>query len=954
MNRAFLLLIVLVVFSARSSSQIKQDNKSKFYQAEGFVLYEEYSDALPLYQQLLSAAPDNANIKYRIGQCLVNIPGRKKEALIYLEEAVKNINLKYREGRYKETKAPYDAYYFLANAYRINNQLLKAIETYELFKKNLDPKVYKIELVNLQIESCKTALELMKAPLYVKKVNQGGLINGRFSDYNPVVSSDESIMVFDKGGQFQDFVYFTKKVNGKWTAPVDIIPDFGLGFEEKNYPTSLSDDGRELFIYRPGADYDGNIYISRRGKNDKWSNLVKLNDNINTKYWESHATISHDGKMIYFTSNRKGTYGMLDIWVSKRDSLGDWGPAKNLGPVINTEYNEESPFLGKDDKTLFFSSSGHLNMGGYDNFYSTLMENGQWSEPLNLGYPLNTTDDDLFFNPVGDGYSAYYTMIDSGDFGLQDIYRVEVFSKDHPRKFFVKGIVQVKDLQGIFKDSVKISAFNLADPNASVIVYSNPQTGEYKFELPHGKYSVTYEADGAEKVVKNIELPLTNPVDSFILPGRTLPKVDFIADIAVESNKTISVAKGDTLSFPLKVESKSVLVIEHWLGDSLLFTETHIILDSTGYLYKTVPLQGDNRIVFKLTDKFNNTASSDIFIKREKAVAVVPVEKPEYTRVISRKQLNTFIGLAKSRGDDNMDKVIQRSAISRQKFGRVDDIIAYLKKEASKSSISPTTVDKMALKIAAMDNVLNQAAVDLIAASTCGEIKRILGNLNIYVAGLTTWSELQKYVSEKFKGMNPEELNRITADILSDTDPSIYNLREKILAYSSKFEKGEIIKKSISSTDQKNIKSSGEWLKSVYDLSVAENIKDYEMAEMIAVISSLPGTDGGIYLEELAGYADEKLKDYLNSTDYKKSMNKTPKDLLLNLLRSRNKGYFPEISLFNAPVCLIISKDIPLETIASQAAIKTKNNLWIIWLAVGAGLVLIYFVYGSRKKKDKK
>ena len=948
-------MIILAVFFARSSSQVKQqENKLKFYQAEGFVLYEEYNDALPLYQQLLSAAPENANIKYRIGQCLINIPGRKKEAIVYLEQAVKNINLKYREGRYKETKAPYDAYYFLANAYRIDNQLSKAIETYELFKKNLDPKVYKIELVNLQIESCRTAIELMKAPLYVKKVNQGELINGRFSDYNPVVSADEGVMAYDKGGQFQDFVYFTKKVNGKWATPTDIIPNFGLGFEEKNYPTSLSDDGRELFIYRPGADYDGNIYVSKRDNNDNWSNLVKLNENINTKYWESHATISHDGKMLYFTSNRKGTYGMLDIWVSRRDSTGDWGPAKNLGPVINTEYNEESPFLGKDDKTLFFSSSSHLNMGGYDNFYSTMMENGQWSEPLNLGYPLNTTDDDLFFNPVGDGYSAYYTMIDSGYFGLQDIYRVELFSKDHPRKFFIKGIVQVKDLQGIFKDSVRISAFNLEDPNTSVIVYSNPLTGEYKFELPNGKYTVTYEADGAERIVKNMELPLTNPVDSFILPGSTLPKIDFVADMAVESNKTLSVVKGDTLSFPLKVESKSVLVIEHWLGDSLLYTETHTILDSTGYLYKTVPLPGDNRIVFKLTDKFSNTSTSDIFIKREKIVASVPAEKPEYTRVISRKQLNTFIGLAKSRGDDNLDKVIQQAALNKQKFGRVDDIIAYLKEEARKSSISPTTIDKLALKLAAMDNVLTQAAVDLIAASTCGEITKILSNLNIYDSGLTTWTDLQKYITEKYKGMNPEELNRITADILADTDPSIFKLKEKILAYSSKFEKGEIIRKSISSTDQKNIKNSAEWLRSVYNSCVAENIKDYEMAEMLAVISSLPGTDGGKYLEELSGYADTKLQDYLHSTDFKKSVPKTPKDLLLNLLRSREKGYFPEISLFNAPVCLIIEKDIPLETIKSQAAIEKKNNLWILWLVVGSGLVIFFFIYRSRKKKDKK
>ena len=199
-----------------------------------------------------------------------------------------------------------------------------------------------------------------------------------------------------------------------------------------------------------------------------------------------------------------------------------------MGPVINTIYNEESPFLGKDDKTLFFSSRGHFNVGGYDIFYSTLLDNGEWSVPLNVGYPLNSTDDDVFFDPVNDGYQAYYAIDDSGGYGLQDIYRIEIFSKDHPRKFFVRGIVQVKDLLNIFKDSVKVSAFNLEDPNATVIVYSDPLTGEYKFELPQGKYEVTFKLP-EQKTTKNLTLPLTNPVDSFVLPGTTLPKTDFVA-----------------------------------------------------------------------------------------------------------------------------------------------------------------------------------------------------------------------------------------------------------------------------------------------------------------------------------------------------------------------------------------------------------------------------------------
>jgi hypothetical protein len=954
MKRVLLLYCLLSISVAKVFPQARLENRNNFFQAENYVLYEEYKEALPLYQGLLRIEPNNANFKYRTGQCLINIQGRKAEAIRFLEDAVKNINLKYKEGRYKETKAPYDAYYYLANAYRVNNQLPKAIETYELFKKNLDPKVYDTAIVNLQIESCRNAMELMKLPIFIKKENLGDIINGRFSDYNPVVSADESVMVFNKAEQFQDIVYFTKKVNGKWTAPIDIIPDFGLGFEEKNYVTSISDDGREIYVYRPGADYDGNIYVSKRDKNDKWSNLIKLNDNINTKYWESHATISHSGKKLYFTSNRKGTYGGLDIWVSQKDSTGDWGPAKNLGPVVNTVYNEESPFLGKDDKTLFFSSRGHFNIGGYDIFYTTMMDNGEWSVPLNVGYPINSTDDDVFFYPVHDGYQAYYAMDIPAGNGLQDIYRIEIFSKDHPRKFFVKGIVKVRDLLSVFKDSVKVSALNLEDPNATVIVYSNPLTGEYKFELPQGKYELKYEADGAQKSIQNIDLPITQPTDSFVLPGTTLPKTDFVADLTVESNKTLSVAKNDTIAFPIKVEPKSVLTIEHWLGDSLITSENVIITDSL-FVYKMVPRTGDNRIVFKLTDKFSNTTSSDVFVKLEKVITSQPLVRPEYSRVIALKQTTAFINMLRNRADDKLKKVIQRSRLEKQQYGRVDDIISNLKEEAAKSSISPDAVDKSALKVAVMDNVLTQSAVDLVAHNTQGELKNILSNLNIYNAGLKTWTDLQKYVSEKSNGkIQPVDLNKIAADILADIDTSIAKAREKILAYSDKYVKGTLIKQSVSATDNKNIKNGGKWLQSIYNESLTAGITNSEMADMLSILSSLPGTEAGKYLEDLASYSDDGLKIYLTGNDLKKVKFKTSNDIVLYLLKNKTKGSYSEISLYKALIDLISAKDIPTDVIESQIVKPESNNLWIVWVLLGTGLIIFFFVFKRDKKKKKK
>jgi hypothetical protein len=955
MKRVLLSFFLLAGIFAISYSQFsKGELMKKFYGAEADVLYEEYKEALPAYEDLLKVNPTNSNIRYRIGQCLINIPGRKQESISFLEAAVKNINPQYKEGRFRETRAPYDSYYYLANAYRINNQLEKAISTYELFKKNLDPKVYDTAVVNRQIESCINAIELMKAPLYVKKINLGSQINNQYAESNPVVSGDENIMVYNKSEPFQEALYFTKKVNGKWTTPVNIIPDLGLGFESKNFATSLSEDGRELYIYRAGDDYDGNIFMTRRQDNDRWTNLIKLNDNINTKYWESHATISHNGKRLYFTSNRKDSYGGLDIYVSEKDSTGDWGPSKNLGPVINTIYNEETPFLGKDDKTLFFSSRGHFNIGGYDVFYSTLLSNGQWSVPLNLGYPLNSTDDDIFFDPVNDGYQAYYALIDTGGFGLTDIYRVEIFSKDHPRKFFVRGIVQVKDLMNLFYDSVKVSALNLENPDARVVVYSNPLTGEYKFELPQGKYAITYEANGAEKSIQNLNLALSNPEDNYVLPGTTLPKTDFAADLNVRSNKTISVAKGDIITFPLSVEPNSILTVEHWLGKNLISSEKFIIKDSS-FLYKSEPLPGDNKLVFKLTDKFNNTTTSEIFISRQKVVTEQPIVRPVYSRAISQEQITAFVNLLKNRASDQLKKVILESTIEKQKFGRVDDIISFLKHEVAKSSISPITVDKLALKVAVMDNVLTQAAVDLMAANSQGMLKDLLSNLNIYDTGLKTWTDLQKYILEKSNGkILPEDLNKIAADILTEVDPSIAKIREKILVYSEISNKGNMIKKSVTLTDQNEIKKAGKWLGNFYNESLKLDVTDSELANMFSLISAFPGTERGKYLQELAANSEEPFTSYLKTLDLRKAKVKTPADLILYLIRNKDKGFYPENAIFDALARLIAAKDIPAGTITSQIATGKKSGMFLIWVILGAGLIFIFIIFLKRRRKEEK
>jgi len=944
------LLATLINSDLISQSQSRVEIKNSFYDAESSILFEDYKEALPQYLKLLKIYPNNSNFKYRIGQCYINTPGEKAKAVSYLEDAIKKIDPKYKAGKFRETGAPYDALYYLANAYRINYQLDKAIETYKLFKKNLNPVVYDSTIVNLQIQSCLNARELMSRPLFIKEKNLGDIINDARSEFNPVISDKEDLLVFAKSEAFYDAIMYSTKTNGKWSGPTNM--NELLKVDRDIFPTSLSSDGKTLYLYS-SVGYDGIIYTSSI-ENGTWSPLVKLNDNINTKYWESHATVSHDNKKLYFTSNRKGTLGGLDIYVSNRDGTGDWGPAVNLGPVINTPYNEESPFLSDDDKTLFFSSRGHFNIGGYDIFYSTLQDNGEWSVPLNVGFPLNSTDDDVFFKPLNKGYEGYYAIDGRPDgLGKLDIYRIEIFSNDHPRKFYVGGIVKVADLLSTINDSVKISAMNITNPNQTIIVYSNPKTGKYEIELPQGNYKITYEGHGGEKVVRNLDLPITNPSDSFILPWTVLPKTDFVADLFVESNKTILVSKGDSILFPLKLEPKSTLTIERWVGDSLISTEQFLISDST-FNYKMVPRSGNNKVVFKLTDRFNNTSSTEVFITRKKDITKQTLIRPEYTRVIAEKQLAAFIAMLKSRADQKLLNVLEDTDIGKQKFGKVDDVISYLKEEASKKSINPEEVNKLALKVAVMDNVLTQAAVDLMAKYTDGNLKKILTDLDIYQSNLKTWTDLQEYISAKTGNqISPEELNKIASAILSDVDPSISILREKILASSDNFKEGDIIRQSVATVDLINIKKMDMWFQSFYRESVKRGLTPGQMSDIFVMISSLPDTKVEQYMPDLIQNSEEPLATALKSMNLKKAKIKSPKDLILFLLTNTDKEKYPEEAVLRSIANLIIAKDIPVKTITSQIPTGKESKLWILWILLGIGLFFFFFILWKRKKKNK-
>ncbi len=478
--------------------------KEAFLDGDYFMMYEEYADALPYYLQLYEQQPDNANICYRIGVCYINLPGQKEKAIPFLEKAIRNTSPDYRQRNHRETRAPMDAYYYLGTAYRIQNELGKAKQTFERYLGLIEKgDTINRNFVQQQIDACNRATDFMKHPVYFDAQNVGAPVNDAYSNYNPLTTPDETAMVYVTALKFYDAIFFVEKINGQWTDPVNLSPQ--ILSDGDLYPTCLSADGDKLLLSKD-EDFNSDIYISRR-ENGMWTPAVRLGKNINTKYWENHACVSPDGKTMIFTSNKPGGYGGFDLYMSRYDeTLGEWGEAVNLGPVINTEFNEETPFLTSGGKQIYFSSQGHETMGGYDVFTSSQDENGNWTKPVNIGYPINTTDDDMFFFPLHDGIEAYFARYTKDGFGQEDIYRYDIYSDKNPRLVSIQGKITLEDKTGASGVMLQLSGPSTAGKKISVPL--DPETGAFTYQTKvPGTYTLTGTADGYHPFEKQARVP---------------------------------------------------------------------------------------------------------------------------------------------------------------------------------------------------------------------------------------------------------------------------------------------------------------------------------------------------------------------------------------------------------------------------------------------------------------
>jgi hypothetical protein len=616
-------LISLFIFPAAVSSQSSTEMKKIFAKAESYYLFEEYELANQLY--LLLDSTGNLNIKYKIGNCYLNIPGEKEKSIAYLEDAVKTTSYDSKTESFKETRAPLDVYFSLSKAYLINNQLEKALSTLQTFSKMARETTSKggmknLDYIDQQIQASKNAIQFKENPVNFSKKTLGSAFSQGSINDNPAISFDGNTIVYTEQRGIVNALFYSKKERGLWQPPVEITAELNAG--EDCSTCSLNSDGTEMFLYKTD-NYDGAIYSSRF-IDGAWTPVKKLNKYINTKFYESHASVSSDGKKLYFTSNRDGGQGNLDIYVSEKDASGDWGTAVNLGAAINTPFNEDTPFITQNDSVLYFCSEGHSSMGGFDNFKSQKIGTS-WKTPANIGYPVNSTDDDKFFQPANNGVNAYYSMIT--DYKKKDIFYLGIGSMDVNQLFEIKGKFSLKDTLVTFDENYSIHLINKVNGDTLDVGFPNKYTGLYSFSVTPGQFRIFYKGFGY----------LTQTIDTAILQDN--PTLTLIIDVALERDKTVkfvtappivydkinlslipSVASVDTSMLIRNLNVSDVGDVNIKDSDILYYTvqvmALHNPVDVSYFKYIT-----DMKVMYNDSDKFYRYTTG-IFSTREEAYSL--------------------------------------------------------------------------------------------------------------------------------------------------------------------------------------------------------------------------------------------------------------------------------------------------------------------------------------------
>ncbi len=506
----YILIAVFTIFSSSIYGQLNKTDKKKFNLAVNYSEKGNFEKAIDVLRVIEKENTNDMSVMYLLGTCYLNAGIKMDSALYFLNKVEKKI-----PRSEMKSKNNLDLLYSLAEVNSLNYKFNKAIDYYNiLLSLTSDENTEEIGYIKKKISNCKTALMLVEHPVKLEVFNLGDAVNSIYDDHSPLISADESMLLFTSrrnngeddnvldDGQYTEKIYVSSLRDS--LREDAILLSSILQNRGHQAGVSLSPDGTELYILRSNSAGQ-NLYVSNFD-GESWSEPYKLPKSINSDDRETHASINADKTTLYFTSDRKGGYGGLDIYCVRKLPNGQWGTAKNLGPNINTPYDEETPMIHPNGQMLYFSSEGHNTMGKFDIFISKLNADSTWQKPINMGYPINTPDDDFFFVPTVKTNKAYMASSRFKDSqGRSDLYVVNYEEPPAKKLSVLKGKVNVPEDVDIH--SVEVLVYSKKTNKLVGRYKPNPGTGYYTLILPTGEdFLIDFIIDN--KKVKNTSMAI--------------------------------------------------------------------------------------------------------------------------------------------------------------------------------------------------------------------------------------------------------------------------------------------------------------------------------------------------------------------------------------------------------------------------------------------------------------
>ncbi len=552
-RKSYLFFLAFVFFIV--SHGFAQDNQEIANQLiqiadEIYINSNAEIQARDAYVQVLDFDPDNVKANYMAGYLYLQTINKEKAvpylARVYEIDPEYTFDLYYQLGR---------AYQFALDFDNAKQFFYKYIELCQTESDYEGEDRIPPELAEKHIEECFIGADLVGAPLNYNITNVGPNINSEWPDYGPSVNQDETLIVFTSrrpdGNLNQDVfednfpyeeIFVAKMDNDRWGKATNISDIINTPFFESSL--TISDDGQELYIYLD--ENRGDVYFSEKINSDVWSKPVPIPGEVNTGNKETSVALSPDRNIMFFASDRVGSSGGLDIFYATRDRKGDWINVVNLGSTINTPGDDDFPFMESDGKTLYFSSTGHKGMGGYD-IYKTVYDsaNQTWIKPVNIGYPINTPDDDISFITTQEGERGYFSSVREDGFGYQDIYmftipeEIKNITEEEPE------FVRLPDAKQPINVTVNVRDENNNLINAIVQIrnksqnvlagISNMSAGKYFASVKNNEpteYTISVEKDGYVFINRTYTIPAsTDKVQSI--------EYDFVLKKAVAGSRLV-------------------------------------------------------------------------------------------------------------------------------------------------------------------------------------------------------------------------------------------------------------------------------------------------------------------------------------------------------------------------------------------------------------------------------